>query len=132
MADITLYIGNKNYSSWSLRAWLMMRRLDQEFEEVVIPLREKETHEMIQRFSPSGKVPVLHHRGHVIWDSLAIAEFLAQLAGGYKYLVFCRAEPLHINRNLVCVNSTANCFAHHGRRNRSTSHSDKLYIRSAK
>ena len=78
MADITLYIGNKNYSSWSLRAWLTMRRLDQEFEEVVIPLREKETHEMIQRFSPSGKVPVLHHRGHVIWDSLAIAEFLAE------------------------------------------------------
>ena len=78
MADITIYLGNKNYSSWSLRAWLMLRRTEQAFEEVVIPLREKDTREAILRFSPSGKVPVLHHKGTVVWDSLAIGEFLAE------------------------------------------------------
>jgi glutathione S-transferase len=78
MADITIYLGNKNYSSWSLRAWLMLRRTKQEFEEVVIPLREKDSRETILRYSPSGKVPVLHHKGTVIWDSLAIGEFLAE------------------------------------------------------
>jgi len=78
MADITIYLGNKNYSSWSLRAWLMLRRVGQEFDEVVIPLRENETRETILRYSPSGKVPALHHKGVVIWDSLAIGEFLAE------------------------------------------------------
>ena len=78
MADITIYLGNKNYSSWSLRAWLMLRHTKQAFEEVVIPLREKDTRETILRFSPSGKVPVLHHKGTVVWDSLAIGEFLAE------------------------------------------------------
>jgi len=76
MADITIYIGNKNYSSWSMRAWLMLRRTRQDFDEVVIPLREKETQEEMVRYSPSGKVPVLHHKGVVVWDSLAIGEFL--------------------------------------------------------
>ena len=76
MADITIYVGNKNYSSWSLRAWLMLRRTRQDFDEVVIPLREKESQEEMVRYSPSGKVPVLHHKGIVVWDSLAIGEFL--------------------------------------------------------
>jgi len=76
MADTTIYIGNKNYSSWSLRAWLMLRRTHQDFDEVVIPLREKESQEEIMRYSPSGKVPVLHHKEIVVWDSLAIGEFL--------------------------------------------------------
>lgn len=78
MVEISIYLGNKNYSSWSLRAWLALRRTGQEFAEEVIPLREKDSYEHILRYSPSGKVPVLHHKGVVVWDSLAIGEFLAE------------------------------------------------------
>jgi glutathione S-transferase len=78
MADITIYLGNKNYSSWSLRAWLMLKRVKQPFDEVVIPLYETDSREAILRHSPSGKVPVLHYKGTVVWDSLAIGEFLAE------------------------------------------------------
>jgi len=78
MADITIYLGNKNYSSWSLRAWLVLRRTGEAFEELVIPIREKDSREAILRYSPSGRVPALHHKGAVIWESLAIAEFLAE------------------------------------------------------
>ncbi len=78
MADITLYLGNKNYSSWSLRAWLVLKRTGAEFEEAMIPIRQPDSREQILRYSPSGKVPALHHKGTVVWDSLAIAEFLAE------------------------------------------------------
>jgi len=78
MPDVTIYLGNKNYSSWSLRAWLVLRRTGAAFDELVIPIREKDSRETILRFSPSGKVPALHHKGTVVWDSLAIAEFLAE------------------------------------------------------
>lgn len=78
MADITLYLGNRNYSSWSLRAWLVMKRTGADFAEEVIPLRQPDTRQQILRHSPSGKVPALDYKGTVIWDSLAIAEFLAE------------------------------------------------------
>ena len=73
MADFTLVIGNKNYSSWSLRGWLMARIAGIEFEEIVIPLDLPETQPAIRKHSPSGRVPVLLHRGLAIWESLAIA-----------------------------------------------------------
>ena len=73
MADFTLVIGNKNYSSWSLRGWLMARIAGIEFEEVVVPLDLPETQPAIRKHSPSGRVPVLLHRGLAIWESLAIA-----------------------------------------------------------
>ena len=78
MADITIYLGNKNYSSWSLRAWLVLKRTGADFAEEVIPLRQPDSRQQIQRYSPSGKVPALHHEETVVWDSLAIAEFLAE------------------------------------------------------
>ncbi|MGB8275652.1 MAG: glutathione S-transferase family protein [Alphaproteobacteria bacterium] len=78
MADITLYLANKNYSSWSLRAWLMLRQTGEKFDEVVIPLREPATHEAILRYSPSGRLPALHHGEQQVWDSLAIGEYLAE------------------------------------------------------
>lgn len=84
MADITIYLGNKNYSSWSLRAWLALKRTGAEFEEVVIPLRQTDSREQTLRHSPSGKVPALHHKGTVVWDSLAIGEFLAETYGEAK------------------------------------------------
>ena len=77
MADFTIYIGNKNYSSWSLRGWLMLKQSGASFEEVVIPLRETATRTTILRHSPSGRVPALQQGELVIWESLAIGEYLA-------------------------------------------------------
>jgi glutathione S-transferase len=79
MADFTIYIGNRNYSSWSLRAWLMLKQTGAPFKEVVIPLYEPNSRTEIMRVSPSGKVPALKHGRVVVWESLAIGEYLAEL-----------------------------------------------------
>ena len=79
MADFTLVIGNKNYSSWSLRGWLMARIAGIEFDEIIVPLDLPDTQETIRKHSPSGRVPVLLHRGLAVWESLAIAEYLNDL-----------------------------------------------------
>jgi glutathione S-transferase len=71
----TLHIANKNYSSWSLRPWLLMRELGIAFEERFHPFA---TGEDFTCFSPSGKVPCLHDGELVVWDSLAIVEALAE------------------------------------------------------
>lgn len=73
-----LVIGNKNTSSWSLRPWLAMKAFGIPFSETPIRLRRPETAAEIRRHSPSGKVPVLKSDGLLIWDSLAIIEFLAE------------------------------------------------------
>ncbi len=80
MADLTIYIGNKNYSSWSLRGWLMLKASGIEFDEIVIALDEPTTRETILRNSPSGTVPAIRHGDRVVWDTLAIGEYLAELA----------------------------------------------------
>ena len=74
-----LVIGDKNTSSWSMRPWLVLRRLGLDFEEVNIRLRLPTTAADAARESPSGKVPVLRHDGLAVWDSLAICEYLAEL-----------------------------------------------------
>jgi glutathione S-transferase len=79
MAEFTVVIGNKNYSSWSLRGWLMARIAGIEFDEIVIPLDLPETQAAVRKHSPSGRVPVLLHRGLAVWESLAIAEYLNDL-----------------------------------------------------
>jgi glutathione S-transferase len=79
MADFTLYIGNKNYSSWSLRGWLMAKAAGITFEEVLIRLRQPNTKAEVLRHSPSGRVPALVHGEVSIWESLAIGEYLAEL-----------------------------------------------------
>ena len=79
MADFTLVVGNKNYSSWSLRGWLMARIAGIEFEEIVVPLDLPETQTAIRKYSPSGRLPALLHRGLTVWESLAIAEYLNDL-----------------------------------------------------
>ena len=79
MADFTLVIGNKNYSSWSLRGRLMARIAGIEFEEIIVPLDLPETQPTIRKHSPSGRVPVLLHRGLAVWESIAIAEYLNDL-----------------------------------------------------
>ena len=59
MAPLTLVIGNKNYSSWSLRPWLLMKHLGVQFDEVLIPLDTADIHEDVEKYGPSGRVPVL-------------------------------------------------------------------------
>ena len=77
MADLTIYLGNKNYSSWSLRPWLVLKRTTVDFDEVVVPLYQASTRETILKYSPSGRLPALHHGEVRVWDSLAICEYLA-------------------------------------------------------
>ena len=78
-ANMTLVIGTKSFSSWSLRPWLAARMAGAEFDEVLIALRQPETKAEILKHSPSGKVPCLIHGGLAVWDSLAICEYLAEL-----------------------------------------------------
>src|SRR5690606_29947740 len=78
MADITIYLGNKNYSSWSLRPWLALKQTGAPFEEVVIPLYRADSAAALRRISPSGKVPALRHGEVLVWESLAICEYLAE------------------------------------------------------
>ncbi len=78
VAPLHLYIGNKAYSSWSLRPWLAARVAGIPFEETIIPLYEEGSPERMRAVSPVGKVPVLHHGDVVVWESLAIVEYLAE------------------------------------------------------
>ncbi|MEZ5834307.1 MAG: glutathione S-transferase family protein [Geminicoccaceae bacterium] len=78
MSRLTLVLGNRNYSSWSLRPWLLMRMLDIDFEEIVIPLDQADTRKTIARYTPAGRVPVLIDGDLHVWDSLAIMEYLAE------------------------------------------------------
>ena len=78
MSSYKLVLGNKAYSSWSLRGWLIARLAGITFEEEVIFLRQADTREKILRHNPAGKVPVLIDNGTAIWDSLAIGEHLAE------------------------------------------------------
>lgn len=78
MSRYRLVIGNKNYSSWSLRPWLYMRHHGLDFDEIRLPLDSDTFRNEIGRYSPSGRVPVLHDGELVIWDSLAILEYLAE------------------------------------------------------
>lgn len=73
-----LYIANKNYSSWSLRPWLVMKQLQIPFQEHLIPFGNVTEWEKFRTISPSGKVPCLADGNTIVWDSLAIVEYLAE------------------------------------------------------
>jgi glutathione S-transferase len=77
-----LYIANKNYSSWSLRPWVLMRELGIPFREHLLPFGEELSWQSFRKLSPSGKVPCLVDGDIVVWDSLAIAEYLAERHDG--------------------------------------------------
>ena len=77
-ADYELVIGDKRWSSWSLRPWLLMTVFGIPFRETPIRLRQQGTAEQLARHSPSGLVPVLKASGIAVWDSLAIVEFVAE------------------------------------------------------
>lgn len=74
--SVTLVIGNKNYSSWSLRAWLAMKQAGIAFSETNVLLQRPETSEKILRYSPSGRVPCLIDNDLTVFDSLAICEYI--------------------------------------------------------
>ncbi len=78
MSNLTLYIGNYNYSSWSLRAWQILRKTELPFESVMIDLDIPGYKQKLLQVSDAGTVPVLNVNGDVIPDSLAIAEFCAK------------------------------------------------------
>jgi len=79
---LKLYIGNKNYSSWSMRPWVLLRQAGIDFEEVKVRFDSfapgSGFRSTMDSVSPVGKVPVLVHDGLVIWDTLAIAEYVAE------------------------------------------------------
>ena len=78
MTRLHLVIGNKNYSSWSLRPWIAMEMAGIPFDETLIPLDLPDTARLIAEHSAAGRVPVLRHGALVIWESLAILEYLAE------------------------------------------------------
>ncbi|NQU61540.1 MAG: glutathione S-transferase family protein [Rhodospirillales bacterium] len=79
MPDFTLVMGNRSSSSWSLRGWLALKCAGVEFDEIMVWFKRPETKAEILAHSPSGFVPVLKHSGGLIWESLAIAEYMADL-----------------------------------------------------
>jgi glutathione S-transferase len=81
MSDLTLVIGNKNYSSWSLRPWILMRHVGLDFRELLVPLYEPGSRDELEKHSPSGRVPALRHGEIRVWESLAICEYVAELTG---------------------------------------------------
>jgi len=81
-APLKLVIANKAYSSWSLRPWILLAHFKIPFEEVVIPLDLAETRALILEHSPTGKVPALRDGAITVWESLAIAEYVAEIYPG--------------------------------------------------
>ncbi|MBD1843760.1 glutathione S-transferase family protein [Cyanobacteria bacterium FACHB-63] len=81
MAFLTLIIGNKNYSSWSLRPWLALKQFELPFDEIQISLYTPESTSQIREYCPAGngKVPILIHDARSIWDSMAIFEYLSEM-----------------------------------------------------
>ncbi len=103
--DYRLYIANRNYSSWSLRPWVLMREAGIGFEEILEPFTEGpsgSSHGRFAAFSPSAKVPCLHHGDQVVWESLAIVEYLAERHPGVwpqtpaaRAFARCAAAEMH-------------------------------------
>jgi glutathione S-transferase len=109
---VKLFIGNKNYSSWSLRPWILMRQLGIEFEEILVPFGDG----AFDAFSPTGKVPCLMDGTLVIWDSLAIAEYLAEQKAAVwpadreaRAWARCAAAEMHSGFPVLREVCTMNC-----------------------
>ncbi len=129
MAQMELIIGNKNYSSWSLRPWLLLEYFEQPFAEVQLWFQDPEFKSQAKQHSPSGRVPALRHQDVVIWDSLAICEYLNETAlaarawprdpisRAHARAVVCemhagfqslRSEmPMHLQRTPTIINTSA-------------------------
>jgi glutathione S-transferase len=95
MAKATLTLSSRNYSSWSLRGWLLARFAKLDFKEVTIPPDDAEARKELLLLSPSILVPCLTHDGIKVWDTLAIAEFLNELKPRSGLLPADRAARAH-------------------------------------
>lgn len=78
MSDLTLIIGNKNYSSWSLRPWIFLKQNQIEFKEKRVALFTETTHQELSQYNSGFKVPVLKDADLLVWDSLAILEYVSE------------------------------------------------------
>ncbi|MBV8635958.1 MAG: glutathione S-transferase family protein [Burkholderiaceae bacterium] len=112
----TLYIANKNYSSWSLRPWLLMRELGIAFEERLEPFSDGSSHDSFKRFAPHAKVPCLHDGSEIVWDSLAIVEYLAERHAGVwpaeasaRTWARCASAEMHSGFSALRERCTMNC-----------------------
>ena len=112
---LNLYITNKNYSSWSLRPWVLMRELGIAFEEKLVPFGGAADPHNFRAFSPTGKVPCLVDANTVVWESLAIVEYLAEMSPGVwpagahaRAWARCAAAEMHAGfpdlRNICSMN----------------------------
>lgn len=79
MVNTRLVIGNKNFSSWSMRPWLLLKNFEIPFDEVNVALYQGNTAEKLGPLSPSLKVPALQHRDTTVWDSIAICEYINEV-----------------------------------------------------
>ena len=114
-----LYIANKNYSSWSLRPWVLMRQLGLTFNEHIVPFADGApgaNWETFRSFSPTGKVPALNHGGTSLWDSLGIVEYLAEHHDGVwptdpqaRAWARCAAAEMHSGFGALRQHCTMNC-----------------------
>ena len=89
---LTLVIGNKNLSSWSLRPWLVLKHFGFAFREIKLPLDTPEFHQRVGQYAPSRRVPVLMDDDFAIWDSLAIVEYLNELVQGRAWPTDAKAR----------------------------------------
>jgi glutathione S-transferase len=112
----TLYIANKNYSSWSLRPWVLMKTLDIPFTEVIEPLLDVSCWDVYRKFSPNGLVPCLHDGDAVVWESLAIVEYLAENHAGVwpmdkpaRAWARCAASEMHSGFSTLRSECPMNC-----------------------
>jgi glutathione S-transferase len=111
-----LYIANKNYSSWSLRPWVLMRELAIAFHERLVPFSQGSSWESFRHFSPSGQVPCLGDGDTVVWDSLGITEYLAERHAGVwpqdakaRAWARCAAAEMHSGFGTLRARCTMNC-----------------------
>ena len=104
MSDLILYLGNKNYSSWSFRPWIALEAAGVPFTDKVIPFDFAAGNPEFRKISPTGKVPVLHHGAVRVWESLAIIEYVAELfpdAGLWPQDRAARAEARAISMEML-------------------------------
>lgn len=111
-----LYIANKNYSSWSLRPWLLMVERAIPFQERQVALQDGSSWDAFRAFAPNGKVPCLRDGGTVVWDSLAIVEYLAERHAGVwpadaQARAWARCASAEMHSGFVALRSTCpmNC-----------------------
>ncbi len=95
LSETTLTISSKNYSSWSLRGWLLAKMSGLDFEEIVIPPTDTAMRAELLLLSPSMLVPCLRHDGLVIWNNMAIAEYLHEVRPGAGLMPAGRRERAH-------------------------------------